>query len=448
MANVPVVPSRRSALLRALPWALALAACGSDPRGTLALSTGEETEVFSRQPAPETLVVDAVDVETGERTSLVRAPLPAERIDLGERDALSVVRVHVDAIDAEGRVLITGRSMPMQFGALGLATIFVQRTGEFARMPGPVGDGREAPAVAGVIGRFVFVSGGEGAPGGAAQTQLYDLGALSRLERPPALPVAPKTVASYGTRQLLIHDEGATWFELSDSSVEVAQAPDGGAFAEVSGGAVIVTPDATTYVVGGARRAGGASARVLRVARDGALAFLSLTHARLGAAATWVEGRGLIVAGGSADTAGAELLAAGATRASALPFAPDATIGGAAAPLDGSRVLLVGGVDEAGAAAIPRVLDLGCASACAPIAWERAAPPIALVHAEAFDLGAAETFLMGDDADGLSHAFRVREDTALPVPFKTPRRGARAVRVNPPAIAVVGGADGIESFTP
>jgi len=431
--------------------AMALACSSNERNASLSLSTGGETDVFTRAPAPSTLVVDMIDAKSGTETNLVRAKLPTTNVDLGERDPLALVRVRVNAVDDTGRVLVTGRSMPMQFGAIeGLSIpIFVQRTGEMARMPGSLGDARLAPNVVGVIGQYVFVTGGDDAAL-AKETQIYDLASLSRFTKPPTMPLAPVSVAPFGTKQLLIDGGGATWFELSDSSTEAVTAPSGGSFAEIAGGKTIIVPDGSMYVVGATRRSGEPTSRVLRVSTDGSLAFVSLKQARLGASAAWVVGRGLVVTGGSKaeGSAGAETIADSATEPVALPFPTDETSGASAAVLDAAHILVAGGVDELGQSAPTRVFDLACTAACVPAVWDGAKLPVPLVGSDAFALDAGSILLVGDDADGASHALRVSAQAAQDIPFKVPRRGARAVVVNPPAITIVGGSDVIESFTP
>jgi hypothetical protein len=78
----------------------------------------------------------------------------------------------------------------------------------------------------------------------------------------------------------------------------------------------------------------------------------------------WIDGRGLVVMGGAADAgaAGAEILASGATTASPLPFATDATAGAIAVAVDPHTVL------RAHADGTIDALDLACASACTPSA--------------------------------------------------------------------------------
>jgi len=427
------------------------AACNSTPEATLTLSVGDEADALSRAPAPTKLVVDSIDVDSGATTNLSSVDLPATDIDLGDQNTSVAVRIRVNGVDGTGRVLVTGTSVPVQLGALEGTSLplFVQRTSEFARMPSPLSDAREAPLLVNVSDRYVVVAGGS-TPAGNTASQIYDLASLSPFGSPPALPRAPRSLAVYGSTLLVVDDAGASSVDLSDATAQTPtiDPPSGGSFAEVAGGLTVAAPDKSLYIVG-ATRPSNPTSRILKVTTEGTLLFVSLTTSRRGAAATWVEGRGLVVIGGNETGAGVEVLAPGATATTSLPYPPDATVGAGAATLDGAHVLVGGGLDAAGQPAPTRVVDLGCAAAtCAAATWDLANPPVTLVAAQAFELAADAALLVGDDAAGLSHAFRVTQQGATEVPFKVARRGARGIRVNPPAITFVGGAGVVESFTP
>ncbi len=442
--SIPSRARRPLGLAAALVAVGGLVACSSQLNGSVQLLTGGESDTFSRAPAPTTLIVDGIDQDGG-TTELAHASLPADSVDLGERDQAAIYTVRVRAVDGAGKILVAGSSLPVQLGALEGATlpIFVQRVGELARMPGPVADARERPDVTLILGRYLLVTGGSTTP---AQSQLYDLASLSPFELPPALPRTPKCVTAYGTRVLLVDEAGATWFELADSTSTAVTAPNGGSFAEIVGGRAIAAPDGSSYIVGATRTEGGATSRVLRIAKDASLSFASLTEPRLGAAAAWVPGKGLLVAGGSADGAGMELLPPDASAAVPLPFPADPVVGAGASALDASHLLLAGGVSPAGASAPTRVADLGCSMGCAPVTWPNLAIP--LTSAQAFTLDPASALVVGDDASGASHLFTLRADAATEVPFKIGRHGARGAAVVGGAVVFTGGATTLEQYAP
>ncbi len=422
-------------------------ACSSKPEGSIQLLVGGETDALTRAPVPVSLLVESVD-SAGAATQLTRVALPATTIDLGSPSQDTVAVIRVTAFDADGAIRVRGASVPVQLGGLAGTTLelFIQRTGELARLPSPFSDARPQPLVASVSGRYLFAAGGADASI-ASTTQLYDLATYTPMASPPKLPRAPKSMALFGTVALLVDETGATWFSLADSTSADAAVPSGGSFAEIAGGATVSADDGSRYIVGGTRTMGDPTPRVLRLDAAGTISFVTLTTPRRGATATWVVGRGLVVAGGSTTGAGVELIAATATSATALPFPADATIGAGAAPLDAARVLLAGGLDATMADAKLRVVDLGCASSCAPSAFgpSLAAP---LVRSQTFALGDGSALVVGDDAMGATHVTRVSPTRADDVPLKAPRNGARAVALVTGAIAIVGGAAVVETFVP
>jgi hypothetical protein len=410
-----------------------LVACDTTPSGTLQLDLGGETGVFTQDPAPTTIQVDAVD-STGARKTLFSGAV-SDTITLSDEDQNAEAYIDLTASDATGVVRVRGRSLPVTFGALDDTTLdlFVQRTSELARMPGDV-DQRQAPLVDIVGGQYILVAGG-----GSASTTLYDLYGWSPLSTPPTLPTTPKSVAVSGASLLLVDDMGGTSYDLTDSSSTAVTPPQGGTFAEVVGGQTVYADDGTAYLIGATRASGDPTARVLKIATDGTLSYVDLSSPRVGAAALWIEGRGVVVIGGSATAPGIEVLGGGGTTAAALAYAPITTPVLSAAAIDGSHVV---------AGAAPALYDLSCVSACKPSAWAK--PAVALVHADYFPLPALTTdFLaVGWDMPGDTHVFRITATTATEVPLKVARKQARGIALPNGAVAVVGGAPQAESYFP
>lgn len=290
-----------------------------------------------------------------------------------------------------------------------------------------------SPHVRMVVGRYLLAASGKGA-------SLYDLLLLRAFTSPPQMPREAWSLATYGTTAIAIDDKGGSTVELSTGQTTELATPSGGTFAEVAGGTTILANDGTQYIVG-ATRGGAPTARVLRLGTDGALTFVALSSPRAGACATWVPGRGLVVVGGSATAPGAEVLAPGAAIGAPLPFPPDATQLCGAGTLDTGHVVVAGGVG--GTAAGARVFDLACSAACAPSIWPGAVP---LRRADVVALAADAAFVVGDDADGNSHAYRASAAGVLEVPFRVPRKGARLATMPYRALAVVGGAPEVEQY--
>jgi len=426
-----------------------VAACSSQDAGTLEIVTGAETDTFTRAPAAVKLEVDAVD-SSGNTSTLATTALPATTIDLGSLDETLIDTVQVTATDAANEQVVYGQSVPFELGILQGATapIFVQRTGDLARMPGPLPDARSQPVLAIFEGRFLLVSGGSDATQ-AMQTQIYDFASFAPLASPPLLTLAPVSSAFFGTVGLFIDAGGnAIFYDFSSSTPDAATPPVGDTFADIAGGATVVATDGTQYIVGATRTTGTATDAVLFIDATGTLSWLTLSAPRLGAAATWIAGRGLVVAGGSATANGVEVLSPGATMGTALAYLPDDTTGAGATALDTEHILLAGGLTGAGADPGVRSIDLiTCETTCSPVAWP--ALPAPLVSAEAFSSDASDAVVIGDDASATTHVY-VLAATAPTTELDTrvPLSGARAVVSPVGSVVLFGGATVVESFVP
>lgn len=413
---------------------LVLLACASPSEGLVSLDTGLETDVLGREPRVDSLVVEAIDT-SGNATEIARRRLPADVVDLGELPKVDTASLRVRGLDAQGAERVRGESLYAAYGDLERATlrIFLQRTGESARFPSPFSTPYPSSDRVDVIaGRYVAVADG-------ARLVAYDVANLAPIAD-RTLPVEPKTVAAFDTRLLLVSDAAqAVVVDLATRDETKLDAPPGGSFAEVAGGRVVRAGAQGTYVVG-ATRTSNPTAKVLRVAKDGALSFVELSSARAGAGASWVEGRGLVVVGGSPSAAGVEVVAVGSSRGAPLAFPPDATVGLAVAPLDGSSVAVVGGPSL-------RVVDLGCAASCAP----RTIPsgdgePLSSPDATPLDKAA---LVSGTAPGGRARLYLVEGSGARAVPLREPRSQVRLVPLPTGNVAIVGGGPlTLESFRP
>lgn len=423
-------------------------ACSSSESGTLQLVTGGETDTFSRPPVPARLEVDSVD-SAGAKQTLATASLPASSVDLGSLDQSAVGTLQVTGSDTNGSRLVYGQSVPIQFGALNGVTVpvFVQRTGELARMPHPLSDGRAAPVLALLSGRYLFVGAGAD-PSLFLTAQLYDFAFFVPLSAPRSLPRVPKSVVIVGTVAWLIDDAGATSFDFSQGAQADVTEPAGGSFGDVAGGATVVASDGSQYVVGATRTAGSPTKSVLTIDPRGNASWATLSDTRLGAAATWVDGRGLVVAGGSDHAAGIEIMSSGTMTGVALSYPPDPSTGLGAATLDGQHVLLAGGATPMGEDATVRAIDLACNMQCAPASWAALPNPLPLIPAQVFASGPANALLVGDDPSGTTRVYRLTATATASVASKVTHMGARAIVSPLGSVVLVGGASEIESFVP
>src|SRR5262245_57947376 len=96
---------------------LVLGACAGDPEGSIEVVTGDETDAFSRAPAPVLLIADKVGAD-GTHQELARATLPADAISLGNLPRTDVGSVSVRALDPLGKVLLRGETLLVQWGAI------------------------------------------------------------------------------------------------------------------------------------------------------------------------------------------------------------------------------------------------------------------------------------------------------------------------------------------
>jgi hypothetical protein len=399
---------------------------------------------------------------------LATASLPTTTIDLGNLDENAVSTLVVQGLDASGKTLVYGQSIPIQYGTLESSTlpIFVQRTGELARLPSNLSDSRQAPLLSPVQGQYLFVGGGSESSV-ATTTSLFDFGSLTPLTPSPTMPFAPATVAFAGPYALLVDSampNGATYYDFTSNTQGTQLTPPmGGSFVDIAGGQVIIGDSGVEYVVGATRTTGMPTDAVLVIDTanssnsqyiTGNLTWAHLSDKRLGASAAWVSGRGLVVTGGSATAHGVEVLSPSATQGAALPYAPDPSVGAGSGYLPSQKLLLVaGGLGPGGADAGVRTVDPACASNCTPTPW--AALPVPVGNAQMFSFVAsvsssnpASGIVFGSDAMGTTHAFLLTSTAATEVPTKVPHKNAR-VSISPlGSILVVGGASEIESFYP
>ena len=422
-----------------LPF-VACVACSSTPTATFTLNVGGEADALTRSPAPTTLIVQALDTK-GNAEELARSPLPTAELSLGDKSRTDVGALRVLALDAGGKTLLRGETLYVQFGALENSPldIFIQRTGELARMPGGSA-ALDGPRLGVAVARYVVAASG-------TAIEVYDLLRLTTLAGIPALARPARSLVTFGTAAIVIDEAGATTVNLSDNTTSELLAPTGITFAEIAGGATVTVADGSAYVVGATRTTGGPSNRVLVFGKDGTLTAATLAKPREGACAAWVEGRGLVVIGGNGTEPGVEVLAPGALQSAVLAYAPDGVKGCGASPLDASHVLVAGGTGspvDVGGAAPARVIDLACASGCVPTVWPGAMP---LVRAESFALAQDAALIAGDDATGASRVFRATVAAITVVPVKAPRRNARLVALPiKGTAAIVGGAAAIEQY--
>jgi len=419
--------------------------------------------VFTASPQPTTLTVIALD-SNNNATTLATASLPTSTIDLGQQDESNVATLAVEGTDSSGAQVVFGASLPIQYGAIAGATlpIFVQRTSEWARLPSPPNDARLSPTMAVIGERFLVIGAGAG-PSDPLSTQIYDFASLSPLDSPPPLPRVPLSMPVVGTVALIIDGTGGTYYDFSQGTGGDTTPPMGYAFGDVAGGQVVYdTTDAYIYVVGATRTSGAPTAAVLLIDTNdssnsnyptGNLHWLSLDAPRLGATATFVSGRGLVVTGGSPTAPGVEIIGKTDTTGSGLPFPPDASVGASSSGFvhDAQHILVAGGLTPTGGDAGARKLDLSCGTNCGTMGTESwGSLPAPLGDSSTFVLpGDASALVVGNELHGgATHAFVVNSSgKPTEVQTKVAHSAARAMLSPTGTVLLFGGATEIESFT-
>jgi hypothetical protein len=417
-----------------LPLVVALGAC-SDPRSLVVeITPGHESEAFSEAPAITTMHLAALDADGGEL--LTASAAPGGNLDLGELPVDQLLHFEVRGEDGDGEFRVRGRSLAFLLGALQseVLGVFAQRVERWSRPPGELTHSHKGGVAAALGERYLLLTGGEGVDGAdAATVAFYDLFALGG-SAGGTLSFVPRSIAisADGGALLAIGDERAIWLDFDSSVAEELDPPTGlGSFASIAGGATIEGPNAT-YIVGPTRTS-APSDRVLVISRDRTLIAAHLTAERKGAAATWIDGDGLVIAGGNADAPGAELLAEEETSSAALAFEPDATEGAAATvhAVAGQAVLVCGGP--------VRVLDLRCTSDCVPA--ELDIDLGALTACTAHTQG-GRILVVGAGEDGVMASFAVdpAAETFEPLALREERVGGSVVPAPNGSLALIGGA--------
>ena len=451
---------RRSAPLAAALLLLApfTSSCSSEtPSVHLEITVGQEKDAFSQDPRVVSVVVHGV-APSG-LAVVVATSTPGGELDFGEVASDTQLTFEVTGVDAEGKTVMRGRSL----GAIPLASvtgalpIFAQRVNQWARPPGGLVQSHTG-GVAGVAAeRYLVLGGGAIAAGGKVdEVEIYDLLALDGLVL-GGIKSQPETLVPRGTAMLFASHKSTTSIDFSSGDgTDVAPPPGLASYAAIAGGQPVDASDGRTFVVGGTRPT-EPTRSVLVVAADGTLSALDLVEARAGAAAVWVEGVGLVVAGGSAAGAGVEVLGPKAKSFAPLSFPSDATVG-AGAVIDGpTGVVLLGGTLDGSPAPIRR-LDPTCVNACVATPVTDSDPSVALTAVHAYTLGGGRILAVGEaiTAPAQTHSFLLQLGaSATELPLREPRSGASVIPAPNGTLALLGGTrlDGkpalsVELFSP
>ncbi len=420
-----------------------LCACGSEiPDGAYAITIGREDDTWARSPA--VTEIDVVRVTgAGRQERVSRTKEPPELIHMGTSGRYWFA---VEGLDEDGTLRAVGRSFSAESSEFAGAEIplFVGRTDIFCRPPEGFAVAPGAfPPVAIVGGANLWVLGES--DGEVVPTDGYSLLSWSELQ-PPAMLAAldcPNSSCRFdsfavgGERYAIaIAGDKAIGIDSRDVYYAELQPPEGlDSWEDLAKGRTISGPRTTAFIVGATRDEAPTSGAAL-IDESGLVSAMPLNVARAGAAATWVDGRGLVVVGGSAEGAGVELAAVDTTSFVTLAYAPDPVTGAALLVEDERHLLRIGGRTDAGEPAPSVRLDLGCGTSCAPVLVPDLDLDIA--HLVGFSNGTAH-ILVGQDEDDMTVAYRVTEETIESLELREPRQGASALALPTGHVALIGG---------
>ena len=425
-----------------------LAACSEEKTISVEISLGQEEGVLDDVETVRVRVISATGEGTAEENTISEVvTAPGASFDLGDLTTEDIVYFEVFGETAAGDEVVRGRSVTVPIGSVSsnVIPLFAQRLDGFSRPPGELVRAHVHAPAAVIDERFLVAFGGDSAAteNGSVDPALgdfYDLLSLSGGESGGQLPRAARSLIARSSVVVLIDDEGATAVDRNDQASELTP-PDDFAFSEVAGGRAIDASNGTTYVVG-CTRPDIATDAVLTMSDTGSLAVVRLSVARAGCGATFVDGLGLVLFGGSDEGKALEVIELGSSETRALPYDTQSTTGAALVVTGEEIVLAIGGLKD-GAPATPQYFDLRCSGdMCDEEPDTFAAATIAELAArgEAFQLTDG-ILVVGEDTEGETLAFRVAfpDGPVTPLAFRDRRFGATAVPAPNGTLAVLGG---------
>jgi|GEM_PF-2077742 len=449
------------------PWLAACLAicfgCSAEPlpAGHYRLTTGQETDTYSRSPTPVKYTASSLSATDSSAllTELAVSEQPIETIDVppaganwysikGE-DADGVRRVQATSFALSG-LTMAGYDYPL----------FAARTDVFCRPPGALISPQGVHPPSGVVwGRYLWIVGGSSDD--SLTTDSYDLVGwneasaensqvnLSVLTCQNHQPCKFESFATYAfsdstTLYQFALGIGATWamsFNVYDGSTKEVNTPTGlSSWGDLAGGRTLTSRDGAVYIVGATRSTADSTA-VLEVSANTNhdLAPRALGAPRKHAAATYIDNWGLIVIGGSPTAAGIETLTPGSDRFTSLPYPADDVQGAALVAenhLSSSIVWRIGGRTTDGLPAPSVAYDLACVQDC------QAQPLVGLdldvLNATGF-FHAENRIVVGEQPDGSMVAWRLGTSSVVPIDQRLPRKSASAVQLPNGFVALVGG---------
>jgi len=346
--------------------------------------------------------------------------------------------------DTTGRVRTRARTPWIAPSSFEGATypLFISRTDRFSRPPGalPSAPGA-APLLASVEGRYLLAQ--VPADGATMRFAVYDFLAWTSPTDVlsfdcPNSPCGLLGLVASGSYLLALGDGWARWVSVYDGSEAEVSLPDGlESLAPLLQGRQLVASSLHSFLVASAGTEAAQSA-VLELYSTGDLLAYQQKTKRRAAATQWVEGTGLVVAGGSDTGSGLEVLAPEATAFVSVPYPPDATEGAGLVPLADGRLLRAGGTTDGTTPAESVIVDPTCTANCVPENHPAGALPLLSVTAS---LGSEPALFVGVDEDGATKGYLLRDDQWVEAPLREARLGASALVAPTGHLCVAGGKD-------
>jgi hypothetical protein len=440
-------------------------ACSSEPlpSGHYRITLGQETDTYTLPPPAVKYTVSSMSATDANAalTEIVASDIPIDSIEVPPTGTNWYT---LQAVDADG----IRRVQATSFAVSGITMagydypLFAARTDAFCRPPGTLVTAQgERPPTGLVWGRYLWILGASSLT--TLTTDSYDLvgwgeAAAGTAEnsfttvtctQQPCKFESFATYAYYDSSSLyqFALGIGADWaksFNVYDGTTQDVTRPSGlSSWSDLSGGRTLTSYAGAVYIVGATRSSADSNAVLeISTATNSGLAIRPLIGQRKGAAATYIENRGVVVVGGSAadsTAAGIEVLAPGGDRFTALPYPPD-SVQGAALVAENSAsstiVWRIGGRSADGTPAPSVAYDLACTQDC----QVQAIPALDVDVATAIGFFYQDNHIVvGEQADGSMVAWRVTATGTTPIPQRQPRRAASAVQLPNGFVALVGG---------
>lgn len=449
--------------LRFFPLLLVFA-CSADPipAGYYTINTGQETDTLTMSPAPVSFTVISEDAN-GNTSQVQTSSTPITTINVGITGQNFYL---VNGVDSNGvsRVKATSYLIDANSMAGNDLPLFLGRTDAFCRptLPNLLQAQGNHPPVGIFWGQTLWIAGATNSSNQIV-SEGYDLIMWAETAAPsaispitcPSSPCQIQSIATYaGEFGLAI---GANWAMSVDITANTTSTPTLPStmtnWSDVAGGRTINASTGAVYVVGPTRNT-SVTSYVLELGTDGSMNARTLSLPRQFAAATHVEGQGLLVVGGgdATDGSGAEFLADSSTAFVTLPYPPDTVTGAALLPEStGTRVWRMGGQKLDGTPAPSVVYDIACtgtgssgdagasATTCTPESLSSAFDlGMTVTNANGFGFG-DNRIIIGEQTDGTMVAWRVTDTGVTPIPLREPRKYATAYSLPNGFAALIGG---------